>query len=103
MLENLLFSFLLLCLSYICLFFPPCFSIFFLAFKIPKVKFDITFYLLFIFNFFPIKNKNKIQLTKNVLTHVIFWGLVYMFQTCILMCIMCLMQNFSNYETPICN
>jgi hypothetical protein len=32
-----------------------------------------------------------------------FGSLVYNFQTCILMCIMCLMQILSNYEIPLCN
>jgi hypothetical protein len=34
-------------------------------------------------------------------THVIFWGLVYIFQTCILMCIMCLMQTLNSYAIQL--
>ncbi len=39
-----------------------------------------------------------------MLIHMYFFGcLVYIFQTCILMCIICLMQILSNYEIPLCN
>jgi hypothetical protein len=98
MLEFYLFFFLCLSLKQIS---PPIFPIF-LVFKIRKneVCFSISFVSFFqIFSNFLFFLKSN----KQYMFNIIFFGSSLHFQTCILMCIMCLMQTLNNYEIPICN
>jgi hypothetical protein len=73
--------------------FSPYFSFFF--FKIPKdeVCFYISFISYFLFSF--VKKSSRLYM---FIPMYFFGSLVYIFQTCILMCIMCLIQLLNNYE-----
>jgi hypothetical protein len=80
------------------------FSLFlhFLVFKFPKD--EVCYYISFIFHFqkkFQFYLFFQIQWMIYVHTHVFFGGLVYICQTCILICIMCLMQTLNNYAIQL--
>jgi hypothetical protein len=74
------------------------FPLFFHSFWSSKFQ-KMMFFFLFLFNFFPqFFNKNLVDYICSYPCN--FWGLVYIFQIFILMCIMCLMQILNNYEIP---
>jgi len=95
--------FFLICIFlFLSLIFHPLIFPFFLVFKIPKWK--VLFSISFIFYFLKFLNFQKNPIN-DVCSYPcnFFGGLVCIFQTCILMCITCLMWTLHNYEIPICD